>query len=763
MEELENFIENIKVTHRESIKSIQDLAESIEASRLFVAVFTLMSLYQAGGSEITHGDTSAKLELLAYHLFPFFDVSTKREITPWHTQACIESLDKLFVSRIQERTFAHIGLKGGGTPAEGIGESIRTHTEIVRGSAYPEQTSEEINSIQGKFGTWFEDMLGLNPQQAVNMVWDIGKTEEKKLNSFSFKDKVKQKGESYEEIWIEAKNKSPIERTTDDQEILKIFKDKNTARYFGIQTSLDDLSPDLLPISYGDLGLKVSDKEWNSLINLIGLTTETRKLMSDPIEVRQRPLFVLPDNRVLLGDISNALDALYDAFEKTARKDRNFYDRRYQKTKAEWLEEKVFENLSHLFPSKYMFRKLHYPDPDKEDGATAELDMVVHWSPFLILIENKAVQFRMESRLGDVARLRTDIKANVEDAFEQARRALRYITKVENPEFIEHLTGRKLSFRKEDIHRIYLLTVSQHHLAGIANRLSIVEGLGLFKEKEYPFSICAADLDIIAEFCQGPDVFLHYIEKRLQVQRSSIEIIADELDLFGAYLKTRLQPERLWGNEKIDGAALSGFSQIFDEHMKFRRGELQAPPNIALEVPNEIAEILLELRGGNEKESRWIAFALLSLSDNCLAAIAQLIRKVRQSKLTPGMFRRATHQEGDTAISIVASLDLPPSELRERTIVRTAIEKYRRRVFRSIGFGIMVADSSRPFHCAIWTEGQWAHDDKIEGALADEPDFVPVEGAKLPGRNAPCICGSGKKFKKCCLSKIEAAHEKGVR
>lgn len=25
---------------------------------------------------------------------------------------------------------------------------------------------------------------------------------------------------------------------------------------------------------------------------------------------------------------------------------------------------------------------------------------------------------------------------------------------------------------------------------------------------------------------------------------------------------------------------------------------------------------------------------------------------------------------------------------------------------------------------------------------------------KLPGRNEPCSCGSGKKFKKCCLDKI---------
>lgn len=30
-----------------------------------------------------------------------------------------------------------------------------------------------------------------------------------------------------------------------------------------------------------------------------------------------------------------------------------------------------------------------------------------------------------------------------------------------------------------------------------------------------------------------------------------------------------------------------------------------------------------------------------------------------------------------------------------------------------------------------------------------------LERGILPGRNAPCPCGSGKKFKKCCLTKLE--------
>ncbi len=34
---------------------------------------------------------------------------------------------------------------------------------------------------------------------------------------------------------------------------------------------------------------------------------------------------------------------------------------------------------------------------------------------------------------------------------------------------------------------------------------------------------------------------------------------------------------------------------------------------------------------------------------------------------------------------------------------------------------------------------------------------MPVEATDPPGRNEPCHCGSGKKYKQCCLGKDEAA------
>jgi len=42
-------------------------------------------------------------------------------------------------------------------------------------------------------------------------------------------------------------------------------------------------------------------------------------------------------------------------------------------------------------------------------------------------------------------------------------------------------------------------------------------------------------------------------------------------------------------------------------------------------------------------------------------------------------------------------------------------------------------------------EGAWVY---VDGEM--NPKQPPATRAETPGRNDPCICGSGKKYKKCC-------------
>jgi hypothetical protein len=748
---------------KESTKKLAALAKHIDAESLLVAVYANITIGPVDQvNDFTHGTVPAKMELLAYNLYPLFGVSKNKLITPCHTNDCIDALEKLFTSRQQVRIFSDIQ-KDKSDSANWLVESLRMDAEIVRGSAYPDQTAEEIVAIQGKFEKWFSSRLGIGPKRAQELLMGIALTMEDNLNTYM--DDVVEQGKKLETFWKKTKKKKPKDRTDKEKEILSICKDSKTARIFGFVQRLNEVALVSLPVDRNNLRFIAStalEKEWDAIISLIGMTREKRELMTEPIEVQQKPMFVLSNNRVIIVGVSNALDVLWERFEVVAKSDQSFYDNRYQKKKAKWLEEKASECLSRIFPQNNIYRRLSYPDPDKDDGSTAELDIAVHWGPFIILAEAKAKQFRMESQLGDLGRLRTDIKANVEDAFEQARRAVRYIDKEDNPEFIEISSGRKLSLKKRKISRIYLITVSQHQLAGRATRLAEFRELGLFKDKEYPFSICAADLDTVSQFCEGPDVFLHYIERRLKVQHEHIHMVADELELLGAYLDSRLQAERLWKRDQksFHGLWLAGFQEQFDLWMRYKRGQKSEPPDIGLKIPDEIKEILVELRNHTDNDdARWIAFSLLSLSDYSLAALASMIRDVRQAKITSGMLRRCTHQEGDTIISIVASMDVPSSSLQERTYFRAVLEKYRRKAFKSVGIGIMVSDTTKPLDCAAWVEGPWQYDEKLEKVVSSDPPFVPAPGQKMPGRNELCICGSGKKFKQCCLPKIEASQK----
>ena len=43
--------------------------------------------------------------------------------------------------------------------------------------------------------------------------------------------------------------------------------------------------------------------------------------------------------------------------------------------------------------------------------------------------------------------------------------------------------------------------------------------------------------------------------------------------------------------------------------------------------------------------------------------------------------------------------------------------------------------------------------DAEEELLANTPKVDPIKADAQPGRNEPCPCGSGKKYKKCCALK----------
>jgi len=722
----------------EQLKSIEkelcELLDQLDTEAvLSVAVMQLL-LCPAGESFESIGNHPALLEVIARHTIPRFGANRGIIVTHQNFSQCYGLAEEYLAKRMISSLNAG-NIEEAASNLDKISNSLKMQSEVVRGKAYPEQTRDRIIEIQGHFDKWFEKEIGISPSKAVEIINALVK--------------------HCESVYSD---NSPKFYKYADQ-----FKEKNKWM-LAFFSKLNESIPTLLPIYLEDLEIQptVSKQEGNALKEIIGVSKDAiiALTQSQYFEIQRYPLYVLTSGKVLLSDWSNCLDVLWDKFEEVIKGDNNYYPR-YQKYLATWLENKAHDYFKRIFPAEAIYKTLDYPNPDK--AGTTELDLAIKWGPFLLLIEAKAKQFRFESVRGDVGRLRTDVSKNIEEAYTQATRAIRYIHSVDKAEFIERDSGRKLSVDKNNIQKIYPISLSLHNFAGIATQLKETQELGLFKEGNFPFSICIADLDLITKTEITPVVLIHYMEKRLSLlnESQSIKVTCDdEIDLFEYYLKSRLNFKGMFQGE----FTISG-SEKFELLAAYERGENPVKPNMSLSVPPLISELLQQLCARNDDEAKLVAIKLLDLDAQTLVYLSTAILDALKKEIRLKEFKVQVVANKEVTIVVMGSNSTSSSELRHRLLVeRMKIEKYHAKCNKCIGIGILYnREIKLSIDTAQYTESRWKRDQSLEDLIKTKPPISSiVTGSKLPKRNDPCFCGSGKKYKKCCLAKVEKGKSRKV-
>lgn len=673
-------------------------------------------------------------ELAAFHLYPFFGKPGSRE------KGLLDKLVRLLNLLNHLRGVARPVQEPTDDPElDSIVTHLQLNSEYVRGSSFPEQTKQRIQAIQGRFEKWFHHKAGIGPNRALAILDAYEPLLNEQINSY--RGRLNEFEKAFEKLNAVEASKS---------------------EFADLQKRADDFFasfPKVLSISFEQLATKVEEltiEELNALKELVGMTPDKVSSLKVPSDVSNRPLFFLGGDSISIVDLSCIYDALFEAFDRLTRSDQKFRDKKYVHHLSKWMEHEATNFLTRTFPANHVYQQLTYPDPDKESGE-AELDGAVQWGPFLLLIEVKGRQFRPESRLGDIPRLRHDLRKNIEEAHEQANRAKRYIQGNDIVVFREKESGRELTVSKSKLRCIYPISVTLHFFAGLTTQLSRLKSLGLFEGSEYPWSVSLADLDTITEFAKTPDIFLHYIKRRIELQESESRIDSDELDLFGVYLDTRLHPSLLWERKTDEGRSfdtlsIGGGSERFDDWYQYQRG-FGSDPEIKIDIPANINELLIELRRRDEDEARWIAFAMLDLTPSAINGLSYNLDKFRSSHCPPGKIHRWSFRDLDISLTLLATNTSNISELRRHTFYRTNIERYRHKANRAAAFGINLLDKRVPFDCCCWIEEKWERDDGLEEILSKDITRLPTK-TKMPGPNKPCICGSGIKFKKCCRDRL---------
>ena len=305
------------------------------------------------------------------------------------------------------------------------------------------------------------------------------------------------------------------------------------------------------------------------------------------------------------------------------------------------------------------------------DGCRQFCDVLVLYDRKILILQCKSKTLTHAANIGkDVERLRSDLQKGVKDAFDQGVRA-------------------------------------RDHLLASAE-------LGLFPDGEPLWSLSLGALDVLTLVLHSPVHLLHYLNRRLQIERTSFAVHADEMDLLGYYLVQGMyfSAEEL---SSINALGIAGLSAKIDKYV-FERFELGlSPPIPKAPMPPGFEEFLnaVEQIGGDYSIDCGIA--LLDLSYRGRSDFMESVRQAKSSANSGGKpIASMLLQGGKTGLSFLA---LPAGTSHEQlsrdTMAQTMIKKHAHKCDQWFSFGWVVG-STREVDSAGFLAFPWQPDSELD-------------------------------------------------
>ena len=435
--------------------------------------------------------------------------------------------------------------------------SIRSYALWVRGTAYQHQYYEMARGIYGPHDSWFRATLGFTIDEVITAADAL--FEEYALRMNSGREQTLQRAEKLaEERGLTGDEK--------EQETIALA----CYLYFGQSDDVLSFTSQELSAFSGvsqqacDQILKRLSQEFGYRNSLFPNTfSDPHSAPWDYNTLYERPFIQRGDRYwMLLSPIMQTViltTFYFDLMQDAA------YRPTFEEARGRWLEANTAEYLRRVFADKDVLLNPLYPDGNELS------DVLVLHDRKLLIVQCKSKGLTFQARMGaSSAQLKADLEKAVKNAFTQGARARQYL--LETPLPTLRFSGSKHEIRidHDQVNGVHIINVTAAPLQNVTTRwASVNPHLELFKEGDYPWSLSLADLDVLTEILPTPADFLHFATRRLAMEHLHHEMLGDELDLLGFYLKQGLYFE-LDEFKEVDLVCLVGMSQTIDEYM-FRK------------------------------------------------------------------------------------------------------------------------------------------------------------------------------------------------
>jgi hypothetical protein len=475
------------------------------------------------------------------------------------------------------------------------------------------------------------------------------------------------------------------------------------------------------------------------------------KSLGDFNAINACPILRAPDGGYISLQTYGFVEALYDSPFYWMAADKAYKDTAFTNRGA-FTEELVAKRLSAVFGADHVHRNVYVM---RKGARVTEADVMVLFADRAVVVQCKSKKLTLEARKGNDLKLRDDFKKSVQGAYNQA-----HLCAVS-------LGDPDLKFVDEDEHEIsvpalrevYPVCVVSDHYPALTVQAREFLNFQTDKVVRLPLVADVFLIDVLTEMLASPLRFLSYLNRRVNYGHRIF--CTNELAILGYHLR-----QNLWIDAGIDMVTIDeGCAVDLDTAMTVRRegvdGE-QTPRGILSRLEGSpVGRLIAAIEHTTDRALIDLGFMLLTLGGETLDDLGRGLDEIARQTRQDGLYHDFTLVLGDSGSGLTVHCGtLPDAAAAERLMRHCELRKYRQRAGSWFGLIVRVDDGLPKF--GINLRFPWERDDALDQAtkgmlLTGSPPragraFKP--GAFKPrniGRNELCPCGSGKKFKKCCM------------
>lgn len=459
-------------------------------------------------------------------------------------------------------------------------------------------------------------------------------------------------------------------------------------------------------------------------------------------------------------DCSTLFDRIYRQIEKRAfalgaTEKQGWIDGRKLVT-----EELPFAYLHSILPAARVLKGVYYNAGELGKAAKwCELDGLVAFDGHLFIVEVKSGAFTYTSPATDAEAHINSLKALVEDP---AKQGIRFLNYLRSQREVALFDAHKMEIGRislSDFRQVTLLAITLDPFTEIAAQSQKLSGIGLSMGGEPVWSVSIDDIRVFADIFENPFEFLHFVEQRSKALRSKLIELDDELDHLGLYLKHN-HYER-YASEVSGGKEMSmrftGYRADIDVFFSERMRDPSVKSPLRQEIPEAMGAVLEFLKNAGREGSSQLASHLLDLAGEWRIKLFDGIEKRLQD--AGGRLIGALSSTGEARITLQPSIGRIDSEAekmatdavkamlllhgeKDRLLVRLHYDSPT--VLRDVTWNWIKMDDI--------AEVEISHIEELAETLRIRRHARASAAGKI-GRNTSCPCGSGKKYKRCCLDR----------